>query len=121
MSICIRIKGYARRHEMIADFLSLLAVVLLFSSIWIIIDFQGLITHWMLDNIIVHGSAVLLVIIIDVMLIMMLLNIGSARFQEASDTSCFHTFRGRRHGGFSMGTAFKNWVKHIEQVSKGHR
>ncbi len=121
MSVCTHIKGFVRQHEIFADLLSLLAVVLLFSSIWVIIDFQSPITHWMLDNIIVNGSAVLLVIILDVALIMILLNIGSSRFQEISEDGCFHTFRGRMHGGFSLGSAVKNWVKHIEQVNKKHR
>ncbi len=121
MSICTQVKGFARRHEFFADLLSLLAVVLLFSSIWIIIDYQSQITQWMLDNIIINGSAVLASIALDVALIMILLNIGSSRFQEVSDDGCFHTFRGRMHGGFSLGTAVKNWVKHIEQVNKKHR
>jgi len=121
MTACSRVKGFVRKHEMVADLLSLLAVVLLFSSIWIIIDFQGQITQWVMDNIIVNGSAMLAVIVVDVILIMMLLNIGSSRFNEIEEEGCFYTFRGRRHGGPSFGSLVKNWVKHIEQVNKKHR
>jgi len=121
MSICAQVKGFVRSHETIGDLLSLLAVMLLFSTIWVIIDYQEPITYWIQNNIIINGLAMLLAIVLDVTLIMLLLNIGSSRFREADGSSCFYTFRGRRHGGFNLGTAFRNWVHHIEQVNKKHR
>ncbi|PLX60062.1 cell division protein BolA [Sedimenticola selenatireducens] len=124
MTICSQIKGYARNHERIADFSSLLAVALLFSTILIVIDYQASIFSWTQQSILLHGPAVILLLVLDVFLIIMLLNIGSTRLEGPGDNQsdrCFGTFRGRRHGGFNLGTAFRNWVQHIEQVNKKHR
>ena len=120
MSVCSKVKGYARHHERIADLFSLLAVVLLFGSIWFAIDYQNAIFHWMKENIIVHGSLVILAIVSIVFLIFVFLNIGSSRFSEDENDACFGTFKGRRHGGTSIGTVFKNWVDHMEHVNKKH-
>ncbi|MCW8908704.1 MAG: cell division protein BolA [Sedimenticola sp.] len=124
MTICSHIKGFARNHERLADLSSLLAVALLFSSIWVVIDYQSSIFNWIDQSLLLHGPAVIMLLVLDVFLVIMLLNIGSTRLEgpEAGhDDSCFGTFRGRRHGGFYLGTAFRNWVHHIEQVNKKHR
>ncbi|WP_428624810.1 cell division protein BolA [Sedimenticola sp.] len=124
MTICSQIKGFARSHERLADLSSLLAVALLFSTIWFAIDFQSAIFIWAKQSILLHGPLVILSLVLDVFLIMLLLNIGSTRLEtpgESHADRCFGTFRGRRHGGFNLGTAFRNWVHHIEQVNKKHR
>lgn len=121
MSVCARIKGFARHHERIADLFSLLAVALLFGSIWVGIYYQTLLFEWMGRNVILHGSAVVLAIVADVFLIILLLSIGSSRHLEDDQGGCFRTFKGRRHGGASLGTAFKNWIDHVENVNKKHR
>ncbi|MES9962425.1 MAG: cell division protein BolA [Candidatus Sedimenticola sp. 20ELBAFRAG] len=121
MTVCSRVKGYMRGHERVADFFSLLAVALLFGTIWLAIEYQGVIFQWTKDNIIVHGSALIAALVLDVLLIFVFLNIGSARLADGEEDACFGTFRGRRHGGTSIGTAFSNWVDHIEHVNKKHR
>ncbi len=124
MTICSRIKGYARNHERIADLSSLLAVALLFTTIWFVIDYQAGIFNWTHESVLLRGPAVILLLVLDVFLIFMLLNIGSTRLEgpeDARSDRCFGTFRGRRHGGSSLGTALRNWVHHIEQVNKSHR
>lgn len=124
MTICSQIKGFARSHERLADLSSLLAVALLFSTIWVVIDYQSSIFSWIDQSLLLHGPVVIMLLVVDVFLVIMLLNIGSTRLEgpEAEqDDSCFGTFRGRRHGGFSLGTAVRNWVQHIEQVNKKHR
>ncbi|MET0093307.1 MAG: cell division protein BolA [Sedimenticola sp.] len=121
MTVCTRVKGYMRVHERVADFFSLLAVALLFSTIWAAIEYQSLIFQWTQDNIIVHGSALIVALVADVFLIFLFLNIGSSRLSTEDDNACFGTFRGRRHGGTSIGTAFSNWVDHMEHVNKKHR
>ncbi|HEB95725.1 MAG TPA: cell division protein BolA [Sedimenticola thiotaurini] len=121
MTVCARIKGFARHHERIADLFSLLAVALLFGSIWVGIFYQNDLFEWMGRNVILHGSAVVLAIVADVFLIILLLSIGSSRFEGEGEGGCFQTFRGRRHGGSSLGTAFRNWIDHIENVNKKHR
>lgn len=124
MTICSRIKGYARNHERIADLSSLLAVGLLFTTIWIFIDYQTSIFSWTRESLLLHGPAVILLLVLDVFLIFVLLNIGSTRLEGPGAPQadrCFGTFRGRRHGGSNLGTALRNWVHHIEQVNKSHR
>jgi hypothetical protein len=121
MTVCSQVKGFARHHEHIADLFSLLAIVLLFGTIWVGIEYQLPIFQWMKQNIPLHGSAVILTIMLDVFFIFFFLNIGSTRFTEESDDHCFGTFRGRRHGGPSIGKAFHNWLHHLEHVSKKHR
>ncbi|CAK0757254.1 Cell division protein BolA [Gammaproteobacteria bacterium] len=101
MSVCQEIKTFGRAHERIADFFSLLAVGLLFGSLWAGLAYSEEILTWMLDNPPLHGSLTILALVMDVVFIMMLLAIGSARFGGGEDERCFSTFRGRRHGGGS--------------------
>ena len=121
MSVCTKVKGFARHHEHVADLFSAMAVALLFATIWTAIEYQAVLFEWMGENVILHGSAVVAGLVLDVLLIFVFLNIGSSRFSASEEDSCFGTFRGRRHGGPSLGTAFSNWVDHMENVSKKHR
>ena len=122
MGVCKNIQRFTRSHERIADLFSLLAVVVLFASIWVAIEYQSWIVGWMRANVVLHGSLVMLVVAADMALIFLLLSMGALRFAEADDEAgCFQTFRGRRHGGASLVTAFRNWVDHMEQVGKKHR
>ena len=120
MSICTAVKDYTRRHHWLADFFSLLAVALLFASIWVLIDYHIPLLDWMHDNVILRTPLVVGAIALDVTLIFGLLCAGSQRCPAGSD-DCFRTFRGRRHGGHSLYTAFTNWIHHIEHVGKRHR
>jgi hypothetical protein len=120
MSICSTVKGYTRRHEWLADFFSLLAVAVLFATVWAAIEFNGPVLEWMRDNAALHVPAVVGALALDVALIFGLLCAGSQRCPEGSD-DCFRTFRGRRHGSPSLFTAFGNWIDHIEHVGKKHR
>jgi len=121
MTVCSKIKGFTRHHERIADLSSLLAVILFFGSIWFVIEYQGVIFSWMKANMLVHAPAVAIAVLAVVFLVIVLLSIGSSRFSSEEDGSCFRTFRGRRHGGASLGTIFHNWVDHMEHVNKKHR
>lgn len=100
MSVCQEVKTFSRTHERIADFFSLLAVALLFGSLWAGLTYLEEILAWMIDNPLLHGSLTVLGLVLDVAFIMMFLAIGSARF-GGEDERCFSTFRGRRHGGGS--------------------
>lgn len=120
MSICTTVKDYTHRHHWVADVFSLLAVALLFASIWVLIDFHLVLLDWMQDNVVIRVPAVVAAIALDVALIFGLLCAGSQRCPEGSD-DCFRTFRGRRHGGPSVYAAFQSWLHHMENVSKKHR
>jgi hypothetical protein len=120
VSICTTVKDYTRHHHWLADFFSLLAVALLFASIWVLIDYHITLLEWMHDNVILHTPMVVAAIALDVTLIFGLLCAGSQRCPAGSD-DCFRTFRGRRHGGPSPYAALQNWLHHMENVSKKHR
>lgn len=119
MSLCYRVKTYARAHEWIADTFSLLAVALLFGTVWAALEYYQAITVWISHNVVLHTPAVVGAIALDVFLIFGFICIGSARCPEGE--GCFRTFRGRRHGSPGMGTALRNWIHHIENVGKSHR
>jgi hypothetical protein len=120
MSVCKNLKGYARRHEWMADFFSLIAVLLLFASLYLGAVYYTPLLSWMKTDAILHVPVVVAGLLFDVFLIFLCLNIGSARYDEA-DEGCFHTFRGRRAGSGSVGTMFNSWLHHIEQVGRKHR
>ncbi len=119
MSVCAHVKSYARQHEWVSDLFSILAVALLFGSIWVATVYQPEILGWIGHNAVLHTPLVVAALIMDVGLIFACLCIGSARCPE--DQGCFRTFRGRRHGAGGIGTLFRNWIHHIEQVGKSHR
>jgi hypothetical protein len=120
MSVCSAVKAYTRRHEWLADLLSMLALVVLFGSIWLLIDFHQPLLDWMQANVALRMPMLIVVLGLDVALIFGLLCAGSQRCPQGSD-DCFRTFRGRRHGSESLYTAFTNWIHHIENVGKRHR
>ena len=119
MTVCKEIKTFSRAHERIADFFSLLAVALLFASIWATLEFYPLVTAWLRHDPLLHGAILVGVLVIDVFMILGLLAVGSARFGE-SDERCFGTFRGRRNATSPL-NVFSVWVKHMENVGKKHR
>jgi len=120
MSLCKNLKGYARRHERIEDLFSMLAVLLLFGSLYVGAIYYGPLLGWMKTDAVLHVPVVIAALLLDVFLIFFFLDIGSARFGEEDET-CFHTFRGRRAGSGSLGMMFSSWLHHIEQVGRKHR
>lgn len=119
MTVCKEIKTFSRTHERIADFFSLLAVALLFASIWATLAYYPLVSDWLREAPLLHGAYLVGALVLDVFLILALLAVGSARF-GGSDERCFGTFRGRRNAGSPL-DAFGVWVKHMENVGKKHR
>jgi len=119
MSVCKNVKTFSRTHEHIADFFSLLAVALLFATIWAVTQYYQAVSVWLLHDVLLHGAILVAVVILDVFLIIALLAIGSARFGEDNER-CFGTFAGRRnHTG--AGGVFSSWLNHLESVGKKHR
>ncbi len=122
MSVCSQLKQYSRAHERLADLFSLLAVLLLFGTIFAAVQYYGLIGNWIAEDMVLHLPLVVAAIVVDVFLIFAFLNIGSSRFSEnGQEEPCFGTFKGRRTGVGSPFTAFSNWVKHMEHVNRKHR
>lgn len=120
MSFCSRIRGFSHQHEHVADLFSVLAVAVLFGTILGVANYHGVILSWTMENMVLHVPLLVLAIILDVTLIFLLLMVGTSRFGEEEE-ACFHTFRGRRHGGFSIGAVFHTWLDHVEHVNKKHR
>ena len=120
VTVCTSVKTLVRHHEWVADLFSVLAVALLFATIWAIIQFYDPVWSWILHtNPLIAMPVIVGAAVVDVLLIYGLLCAGSRRCE---DEQCFRTFRGRRHGnGPSLGAAFGQWVKHMERVGKQHR
>ncbi len=96
MSVCKDIKSFSRTHERIADFFSLLALALLFATIWATVAYYQLVADWLRHDSLLHGTLLVAALVVDVLLILGFLAVGSARF-GSEDERCFGTFRGRRH------------------------
>ncbi|MES9850555.1 MAG: cell division protein BolA [Candidatus Thiodiazotropha sp. L084R] len=120
MSVCKSLKGYSRKNEYVADFFSLLAVAILFGTLYLVIsNYAGLIS-WMKTDAIIHVPVVVALLIVDLFVIYLCLDIGAARLDD-EDEGCFHTFKGRRSGSGSVGNLFSSWLRHMEQVGRKHR
>lgn len=95
------IKTFSRSHETIADLLTLLAVVLLFMSIVVALEYYQPAMHWLSGNYALRLPLLLVGLGLNALSILALLAVGSARFGEEEESErCFSTFRGRRaqHG-----------------------
>ncbi len=119
MAVCKDIKQFSRTHERIADFFSLLAVALLFGSVWAILTYHQQVLAWMGQDVVLHTAAVVAAAVLLVLLIAGFLMVGSARF-SGDDERCFGTFAGRRNFKPKTGI-FGSWIGHMENVGKKHR
>jgi len=82
------------RHEWIADASSLIAVALLFGTIWAINHFHHVTLDWMTGHSILVNILAYAVLLLDVVLIVSLLCFGPNC--HANNKSCFSTFKGRK-------------------------
>jgi hypothetical protein len=120
MGMCRRIRSYSSHHEWVGNLFSLLAVVLMFGSIWATLQYYSELASWVSTRPLLHVPALVGALVAEVLLIITLLAIGSARADETPDKGCFATFQGRRSGGSPI-AALRNWVLHMENVGKKHR
>jgi uncharacterized membrane protein len=91
MSVCRSIKGYAREHEQVADFFSLLAVGLFFGSLYLGATTYGSVTEWIKQDLFLHSMIILALLLLDVFLIFLFLNIGSARSPQKTKAAFRHS------------------------------
>jgi hypothetical protein len=119
MAVCKDIKKFSRTHERIADLFSLLAVVLLFATVWAVLAYHQEILEWWRQSMVLNSVILVAVLVVDVFMILGLLAVGSSRFGDENE-KCFGTFRGRRNSG-EPGGAFFAWLNHMENVGKKHR
>lgn len=119
MTVCKDIKTFSHTHERIADLFSLLAVALLFATVWGVLEYHQTMLEWWQNSPLVNSVVLVAVLVLDVFLILGFLAVGSARFGD-EDEKCFGTFPGRRNSGKPGGTFFA-WLSHMENVGKKHR
>jgi hypothetical protein len=120
MAICRNIKRITRRHEWLADLFSLLAVALFFATLYFGIAYYSQVLNWISHEVFLYAPIAITAIILDIVLIFFFLNIGTIDFSNEEE-GCFHTFKGRRAAGGSVGLIFNGWLHHIEQVGRKHR
>ncbi|MGW8286529.1 MAG: hypothetical protein ACWGPR_12555, partial [Candidatus Deferrimicrobiaceae bacterium] len=70
MAVCKNIKTFSRHHERLADLFSLLALTLLFGSVWASLRYHQTVTLWLQDNSILHPALLVAALAIDVFLIL---------------------------------------------------
>lgn len=119
MTVCKEIKHFSRTHERIADFFSLLALALLFATVWAVLTYHQQVLAWIAANVLLHTVLVVLALVATVFLILGFLMVGSARFGEDNER-CFGTFAGRRSYRSKTGLVGA-WIAHLENVGKRHR
>jgi predicted Na+-dependent transporter len=119
MTVCKEIKTFSRAHEHIADLFSVLALVLIFATVWSVLKYHQTLLEWWSRNIAVNSTILVGALVVDVFLVLGFLAVGSARFGD-DDERCFGTFHGRRNHGKPFG-AFRAWLNHMENVGKKHR
>ena len=119
MTVCKDIKTFSRAHEHIADLFSVLALVLLFATVWAVLEFHQVILEWWSHSMALNSVILVAALTLDVFLILGFLAVGSARFGD-DDEKCFGTFRGRRNHNKPL-SAFFAWLHHMENVGKKHR
>lgn len=119
MTVCKEIKRFSRTHERIADAFSLLALALLFATIWALLSYHQQVLAWIATNVPLHTALAVLALAVIAFLIIGFLAVGSARFGEDNER-CFGTFAGRRNYRSKTGL-FGAWIAHLENVGKKHR
>jgi len=119
MTVCKEIKNFSRAHEHIADAFSVLALVLLFATVWAVLEYHQPLLAWWRHNMALNTLILTAALVLDVFLVLGFLAIGSARFGEGE--KCFGTFRGRRSTRGKPFTVFHAWLHHVENVGKKHR
>jgi hypothetical protein len=120
MSVCKNIKGFTRKHEWMADLFALMAVAILFGSLYLSLAYHSPILNWLFQNVLVHAPLALATLLFEIFLIFFLLNISTVTYTE-DDEGCFHTFKGRNSGSGSIGMIFSGLLQHIEHLGKKHR
>jgi len=119
MTVCKEIKNFSHAHEHIADTFSVLALVLLFATIWAVLEYHRILLEWWQHNMVLNTVVLVAVLVADVFLVLGMLAVGSARFGDSE--KCFGTFRGRRGTKGKPFGAFRAWLHHMENVGKKHR
>ena len=82
------------KHEWLADMSSLIAVALLFGSVWAIMHYHDITLDWVQSNSLLQSTLAYALILADAVLIVSLLCFGPSC--RANNKSCFSTFKGRR-------------------------
>ncbi len=118
MSICCSIQEFGRKHEVLAGFFSLLAVVLLFATVWLALQYHMMVLDWLARFPLLHLPVLMFGLVVEGFLIIGLLALGAER--KPTDLDCFRTFRGRRGGGSPWG-APENWMQQLEQYLARHQ
>ena len=119
MGVCRKIRVYSNHHEWVGNIFSLLAVVLVFATVWASLTYYRELFAWISANPVLHTPLLICALVANVLLILAFFSIGSQRADE-DDESCFATFKGRRSGGSPL-DAFRSWLHHMENVGKKHR
>ena len=82
------------KYEWVADFSSLIAVILLFGSVYLIMRFHNVTLDWMTDGTMLQTISAYGIVLVDAVLIVSLLCFGPSCHEH--NKRCFGTFKGRK-------------------------
>ena len=82
------------KHEWVADFSSMIAIILLFVSVYLIMRYHNVTLDWMTNGSVLQTIGAYALVMLDAVMIVSLLCFGPTCHER--DKSCFGTFKGRR-------------------------
>lgn len=94
-TICLNLKALCLKHEWLQNLFALSGIVLMLLSIWFVMESYTVIISWAASNILLHGIALGIGAITDILLIFGLLCLGFSECSE-EDKNCYFAYRGRR-------------------------
>lgn len=94
ISIETNTEAQACRHEWLADVSSMVAVFLLFGSVFAIMQYHSVTLEWMQGHSLLENVLAYAFVLLDAVLIVSLLCFGPAC--HANNKACFGTFKGRK-------------------------
>ena len=56
MGVCRQIKNYSRHHEWVGNLFSLIAVALIFATVWATLEYYLAVASWLSGNPVLHGA-----------------------------------------------------------------
>ncbi|NNJ91967.1 MAG: hypothetical protein HKP55_09845 [Gammaproteobacteria bacterium] len=82
------------KHEWVADFSSLVAVILLFGTVYLIMRFHNVTLDWMTGGSLLQTVSAYTIVLLVAVIIVSLLCFGPTCHEH--NKSCFGTFKGRK-------------------------
>ena len=112
-----RIKWFVMTHEWAANISAFLGVALFLATVWVAIDYQRPIVHWLDANELLHWPMFGIVCAINVLMMTTFVRLGFADCSK--DETCAEVYRGRH--GRALFPEMLDWVDHLGEKKRSQR